>query len=568
VYGKPKYKDSFVSFDYVSPLAKKGGHARLSALGQVGSFNPYSYRLWPTEGLKRTFSTLLSRSEDEVASAYGYLASSIEFSQDNKSFIFYIRPEAVFHDGSPVRPEDVIATFKAVNSPMMPQHSGILSGVAKAEKVKNNGVKFTIDSGNTKEKAFLIGTELFILAQKDIENFPILSKSNHIYLGSGPYKLVPSNSIMHVTYKRVKDWWGKNLPVNKGKYNFNTISYSFFYSRQGSFEALKAVQLDVREETVAEQWKRGYNFPAVTRGDIEKLEFPHSNISGMMGIAFNLRNPLFQDIRVRKAISLMLNFEWMNKNIFNNSYKRLRSYFTGTYFEASSPPSREELELLNNYRKYLPLSLFEKPFNTHHENGSVLNRCHIEEALQLLKKAGWQMREGKLVNKKTGKVFKINILLPTVSYARFMHSFQKNLRRIGIFASLETPDKATYKHRKNLLEFDILAGAFYPVFEIPGSKLDLYWHSKYANKKGTKNLTGTSDFVVDSFLEKIKTAKTEEELIIAMRALDRILLYRYYLIPQWTSTTYRIAKSKFIEKPNKKLYHGFGFDTWWFSRRT
>ena len=564
VYGQPKYKDNFSHFDYVSPLAKKAGDVRLCALGRVGSFNPYSYRLWPAEGLKKTFSTLLARSEDEIASAYGYLASGIEFSKDGKSFTFYIRPSAVFHDGSPVTPEDIIATFKAINHPFMPQHSGILSGIDGVEKVSDYGVKFTVAKGNIREKAFLLGTEMFILSKTDLEKHPLVSSSKHIYLGSGPYKLVPSKSTMRIQYKRIPNWWGEHLPVNKYKYNFNTISYNFFYTQQGSFEALKARQLDVREENVAEQWKRGYDFPAIQRSEIEKLEFPHSSVSGMMGIVFNLQNPFFQDVNVRKAIALMLDFAWMNKNIFSNSYKRLKSFFTGTYFEAKYPPSEEELQNLKAYTNSLPKDLFKKPFSPAVGEGEAALRPKIEKALKLLKLSGWEMRNGQLINKKTGRLFKINILLPTVSYTRFMHGFQKNLQRIGITASLETPDKATYKHRKNTQDFDMLAGAFYPVFEIPGSKLELYWHSKHANKKGTKNLTGVSSPIVDFFLEKIKTAKTEKELVFAMRSLDRILLYNYYLIPQWTSTNYRIAKSKLIEKPNKKLYHGFGFDTWWF----
>ncbi len=548
-------------------MARKGGKVRLSSVGRVESFNPYSYKLWPTEGIFRTFSTLMARAEDEIASAYGYLASGVEFSKDGRSFVFYIRPEAVFHDKSPITPKDVIATFEAVNKPSMPQYSSILQGIIKAEKVGGNGVKFTVEEGNSKEKAFLLGTELFILSKKDLEAFPLESSERHLYLGSGPYKLIPPKSLMHIEYKRVPHWWGENLPVNKGKYNFDIISYDFFYSFQSSFQALKAGEIDVRQEYTAERWKRGYDFPAIQKGDIEKVQFMHSNTSDMLGILFNMRNPLFKDIDVREAISLMLDFEWMNKNIFDNSYERLSSFFTGTDFEANKKPSQEELVLLRPYKEQLPESLFKKPFETYKGNGEGCSRYRIKKASKLLRKAGWYMEKGKLTHKKTGKIFKIDILLPSASYARFINSFAKNLKRIGIEANLEVTDKASYKSRVNVQNFDMLAGVLYPLFEIPGNKLDLYWHSRQANKKGTKNLIGVRDSIVDALLEKIKTANTEKALMHAMRALDRVLIHRRYLIPQWKSTEYKIAKSKFIERPNKKLYHGLGLDTWWSSSK-
>ncbi len=565
IYKAPKYAENFTSFEYASPQALKGGKLRLSALGSANSFNPYSYKLWPTEGLYRTFSTLMARAEDEIASAYGYLASGVEFSKDGRSFIFYIRPEAVFHDGTSIEPEDIIATFNAIKKPSIPQYNSILQGVVKAEKVGKQGVKFIVEKGNIKEKAFLLGTEMFILSRTDLEDFPLEINVKHVYLGSGPYKLVPSSSVTHIDYIRVPNWWGENLPVNKGKYNFDIISYDFFHSMQASFQALKAGLLDVRQEFKPEQWEKGYDFHAVKNGEIYLLNIPHSRTSGMMGILFNMQKPVFKDIHVREALSLMLDFEWINKNIFNNSLVRLQSFHTGTDFEASSSPSKKELELLLPFKNQLPESLFNKPFSSckgiEKKRG---RRAYIKEALNLFNKAGWFMKNGQLVHEKTRKALKISILLPTPLYAQFINGFAKELGKIGIQIELEVMDKATYKERIDLQDFDMLAGSFYPFFEVPGNKLNLYWHSSQANKKGTKNLAGVQDPVVDSLLKKIQTAKTENDLVYAMRALDRVLLYRHYLIPQWRSKEYKIALSKFIKTPDQKLYHGFGLDTWWF----
>lgn len=565
VYRSPKYQENFNNFDYVSLDATKGGKLRLSAFGSADSFNPYSYKLWPVIGLSRTFCTLLSKAEDELASAYGYLAESISFSKDKLSFTFYLRPEAVFHDGSPIRPEDVIATFYAIKALFIPYYSHTIKGIIKAEKVKNNGVKFTVEKGNLKEKAFLLGTEILILSQKDLAKNPLKASVKHIYLGSGPYKLVPSTSVTHIDYVRVLNWWGENLPVNRGKYNFDIISYDFFHSPQTSFEALKAGQLDMRQIFKSEWGKNRYKIPAVKKKSLQILKIPHPRVSGMRGILFNLRNPLFQDIRVRKALALMLDFRWINKNIFNDNFLRLASYHTGSDFQAGNTPSKKEKELLFPFKNRLSESFFKKPCSQYSaKEKSAYRRCRIKKSIALLKEAGWHMKKGKLFHKKLGQNFKINVLLPSPFYKRFMNGFVKNLQKIGIDASLKIVDKSAYIENINSHNFDMLAGAFYPFFEVPGNRISIYWHSSQASKTGTKNLSGVQDPIIDFLLEKIATAEKYEDLTVAMRVLDRFLIYNQYVIPQWYSPYYKTAISKSIGRPNKKLYHGFGLDTWWF----
>lgn len=565
VYKTPKHQKRFENFDYVCLDAKKGGKLRLSAFGKADCFNPYFYKIWPISGLNKTFCTLLSKAEDELASAYGYLAQYITFSKDNLSFTFYLRPSAVFHDGSPITPEDVIATFNAVKKLSTPYYSSILRDIVSAEKVDRNGVKFTISKGNIKEKAFLLGTEIFILSKKDLARNPLKKRMKHIYLGSGPYKLVPSSSVTHVDYVRVPNWWGENIPVNKGKYNFDIISYDFFHSPQSSFQALTAAQLDVRQFFKSEWGKNKHNIPALKKKLIQIVKIPHPRNSGMKGILFNLQNPLFKDLRVRKALALMLDFHWINKNIFNDTFKRLTSYHTGSDFQAPKAASKKEEKLLSPFKGKLPEDFFTHKFwEKNQEEQTLCKRDRIKKSLELLKESGWVMKKGKLFHRYTGQPFKINILLPSPFYARFINGFVKNLKKIGIEASLQIFDKATYVEHLNSQNFDMLAGAFYPFFEVPGNKLSIYWHSSQANKPGSKNLAGVQDPIIDFLLNEISQAKEYSKLVTAMRALDRVLTYKHYLIPQWYSPEYQVAISKSIGYPNKKLYHGFGLDTWWF----
>lgn len=562
VYEPLKYEKDFKHFDYVNTAAIKDGVLNLAELGIVESYNPYSYKMSPTAGLDLVFSTLMTRSQDEPASCYAYTAQSVEFLKDENAVVFTLNPHAQFHDGSPLRADDVKATFQALTQTNMPHYKILLEPIERLEKIGPHKIKLFIKKASIKEMAYIFATQIYILKKEDLQKYPLATSLRVMYTGSGPYKIEKTASGSKIIYNRVRPWWGDKLPSSVGHFNFSKIIYTFYQSDNASFEALKAGLLDVRLEKKAQQWNRGYTFPAVKQKKIRQVEKNRIGNQGVLGLAFNLRDPKFQDVHVREALSLMLNFDWLNRNILHNAYKRCTSLFQNAPFQNDTPLSQEESSLLEALDIDLP-PLFHKPFFKRKSISLTNMRHRFKEALQLMEQGGWVLKNGGLVNKKTGEPFELSILLPYKSFERLVGNFAVNLQKLGIKISIESPDMAVYRTRVDNRDFDILAQYYIPSKDVPTRNLRSLWHSSLATINGTQNVPGVQSSDIDKIIDYIEKANSKEKLYTALSLLSRLVMHNHYIIPQWYINYDRLAVSQKIGFPQQPFYHGIGIDTFW-----
>jgi microcin C transport system substrate-binding protein len=561
LHGSPKYPANFKAFDYVNPSAPKGGDVRLEAMGTFDSLNPFINKGVPAAGISNIYDTLAIKSDDEPFTQYGLLAEKIERDPADKSWIIYqLNPAARFSDGKPVTAADVVFTFNLIRKEGDPQYKSYYADIRSVEALSSQRVKFTFKNSNNPELQLIIG-QLPILPKHYWEKRNFNTTNLEAPIGSGPYVISHINNGRTITYTRNPNYWGANLAVNRGRDNFNSMTYIYYRDMTIALEGFKAGQFDYRVEYKAKTWATDYNFPAVKIGQVQKLIIKNENPAGMQGFAFNLRRPLFQDPRVREALGYAYDFEWANKTMFYNSYLRTDSYFANSELAARGAPSKEELAILEPFRKQLPANVFVAAPVPPKTDGSGNIRDNLLKAQQLLSDAGWVIKNGKLVNK-DNQPFNFEIIIAQPELERVIQPFRQNLARLGIDMRIRVVDVPQYIERERKFDFDMITTRVSQSLS-PGNEQRNFWGSKSADQSGSSNLMGIKSPVIDNLIDQIIAAPSREQLVYRTRALDRVLLAGYYVIPQYYIGSDRVAVWNFFERPAVSPKYSIGLDTWW-----
>jgi microcin C transport system substrate-binding protein len=571
LYGDLKYPPDFKQFDYVNAAAPKTGAARQVAYGTFDNFNAVVAGVKGSlaAGINLIYDTLAVSSLDEVSSEYGLLAEALSYPDDFSSVAYRLRPQAKWHDGTPVTPDDVIFSFESYKK-HSPQAGAYYRHVTKAEQTGDHEVTFTFDGPGNHELPQIIG-ELTILPKHWWEGSDANGKKRDISdttleppLGSGPYRVKDFSAGRNIVYERVKDSWGGTVNVNIGRDNFDELHFEYFRDTTVALEAFKADTVDWRVENLAKNWATAYDFPAVTDKRVLLEEFPIKNFGLMQAFAFNVRRPKFQDPRVRLAFNYAFDFEEMNKEIFFGAYKRIDSYFDGTDLAATGVPTGRELELLETVRAQVPPDLFKKPYTNPVNGNPGAVRNNLREALRLLKEAGYEVKDQQLVNTKTNEPYTVEFLSAGPSFERIFLFYKPSLERLGMTVSVRTVDEAQYENRLRGWDFDIITNSW-PESLSPGNEQRGYWGSQAADQPGADNLIGIKNPAVDAMIDKIVFAKDRADLEAASKALDRILLWNYYVVPQWAYFKVRTARWDRFGHPDPMPKFGMSaFPTlWW-----
>jgi len=561
MHGDIKYGAGTKHFDYVNPNAPKGGALRIAVIGTFDTLNPYIIKGSPAPA--GGVETLMTQSQDEAFTEYGLLAESVETPPDRSWVAFTLRKEARWHDGKPVTVEDVIFSLDILKTKGRPAYRLYYADVVKAEKTGERTVKFSFRGNENRELPLILG-QLPVLPKHYWESRDFDQTTLEPPLGSGPYKVSSVDSGRSLEMQLVDDYWGKDLWLNRGRNNFKTIRYEYFRDDTVALEAFKAGQVDFRRENVARNWATAYDVPAVRNGLIKKDAIPHQLPTGMQAFVLNTRKELFQDRRVRQALVHMFDFEWTNKNLFYGFYKRSSSYFSNSELGSSGLPSKEELAILEKFRGRIPDDVFTREFKLPVTDGSGNNREGIREAIRLLKEAGYEIRDRKMVNVKSGQQLAFEILLDNPTFERIALPFKEWLDKIGIAASVRTVDAAQYRRRMDNFDFDVTVDGF-GQSQSPGNEQRFYWGTEAASSPGSENTIGVKDKAIDELIELVISAPDRQSLVTRTRALDRVLLSHWYVIPNWHLPAAWVAYWDRYSRPTTVAKYGpLATDTWWF----
>lgn len=561
IFGDLKYPANFTHYDYVNPDAPKGGNVKLATTGGFDSFNPFVVKGDAAAGSTLLHCTLLDTAQDEPFSLYGYLAEKVEVAPDHKSVTFTLNKNAKFSDGSPVTVEDVIFSFNTHIKKGIPLFAQYYKDVTKVEKAGPNQVRFLFSTDRNRELPAILGQLIYVLSKDYYTKHNFEAADLTPPVGCGPYKVKNFQAGQTVTYERIPGWWGENLPSQKGQHNFD-ITYIYFRDQSVQFEGFKGGAYDFRLENLAKNWAAGYKIPAVTEGKIVLKEVPNQLPQGITMLAFNTRRPLFKDPKVRQALTEAFDFEWINKNLFFNSYVRAHSYFNNSDMASSGLPQGEELALLEPFKDQLPAELFTKEFKLPVSNGTGQDRRLIEKANKLLEKAGWVIKNGQRINQKTGEPFAFELLLSDPNYERTALALQRNLQSLGVNMTIRTVTPSQYMERVQNYDYDMIAVVI-PETETPGNEQRDFWVSTYADIPGGRNFAGIKNPVVDKLVALLLDSPDRPTLKTRVHALDRVLLWGYYGIPEWYGKTSRFAYWNKFGHPAKAPKDGVGFSTWW-----
>lgn len=567
-YGDPKYGKGFLHFEYVNPLAPKGGRLVIPEYGGFDNFNPYIFKgaasgtvadlIWESLGYSPA---------DDVAVAYPLLAKEFELPED-KSYVGFILDEnATFADGTPVTADDVVFSFKAVTEQGAPIYKVYYGDVERLEKINNRHVRFFFKKDSRNKELPLILAQLKVFPKHDWDGRDFSKPSLRIPLGSGPYAIKSFSAGKNINLQRRKEYWGKNLPVRRGFYNFDEVRIDYYQDTTVTLQALFSGNIDVREEYIAKIWATGYDNALVENKTIVKESFGHNNPAVLQHFAFNLRREKFQDKRVRRAIDLAFNFDWANEKLFYNQYKRLNSYFSNTQMAAEGLPKGREKEILEEYRAQLDDCVFTTPFQLPDNSHPRKVRDNLKLAVALLKEAGYGFIDGKMTNLSNGETLKFEVLGNSANgsaFTRVMLPFIANLRKIGIDASFRSLEVNVFKNRMDNFDYD-MAIMSYRMSQMPGNELKEMFGSRAADTKGSFNIIGIKNPVVDAIIDNIVSAQDKNEYIAQIKALDRVLLNENYLIFQWYSGFNRVGYRNKFGIPRSMSNTGYQPFTWWLS---
>jgi len=561
MHGAPKYGPNFKHFDYINPHAPKGGSVRLSAIGTFDTFNPYTIKGVPAAGIGGyVYESLMAGSQDEAFTEYGKLAESVEMPKDRSWVAFTLRKEAHWHDGKPVTVEDVIFSLNALKTKGQPFYRFYYRGVAKAEKAGERRVKFTFAKGENRELPLIIG-QLPILPKHIWAGRDFSKTTLEPPIGSGPYKVKSFDAGRSITLERVKNYWGANLPVEIGQHNFDQIRFDYYRDSTVALEAFKSGEYDFREESSSKIWATGYESPGLKDGLYKKQNIRHQNPTGMQGFVFNTRKDFFKNPVLRKALAYAFDFEWTNKNLFYGQYARTKSFFSNSELASRGLPSAEELKILTPFKDKIPPEVFTQSYEPPSTDGTGRIRKNLRQAKKLLQQAGWTIKNKILVDKNS-KPLKFEILLISPAFERIVLPFTRNLKRLGIIASVRTVETAQYRKRLDNYDFDMIVSTFGQSLS-PGNEQMSFWGSAAAKRIGGRNWIGIKDPVVDKLIDLLIAAPDRQALIMHSRALDRVLLWNHYIIPQWHIQSFRVAYWDKFGLPAQSPKYGLGFDTWW-----
>ncbi len=561
MHGEPKYKKDFKHFDYVNPAAPKGGEIRNGAIGGFDTFNGFIIKGRAAAGLSQIYDTLMMSSADEPFTQYGLLAENVETPADRSWVEFTLRPNARWHDGKPVTVDDVIFTFNLLREKGAPTFRFYYQNVDKVTKTGERKVKFSFKPGENRELPLILG-QFAIIPKHYWETREFDKTTLEPPLGSGGYKIDSFDPGRTISYRRVPDYWGKDLPVNVGRDNYDVLRYDYFRDQTIWLEAFKAAAYDIRIENSAQRWATAYDIPAARAGVLRKEPMPHARTQGMQGFAYNLRRPLFQDRRVREALGYAFDFEWTNKTLAYDQYTRARSYFNNSELEAKGLPTSDELKLLEPLRGQIADEVFTKEFNPPKTDGTGNIRDNLRKAAELLKQAGWSVKAGKLVNDKTGEPFSFEILLSDPTYERITLPFVKNLERLGIEARVRSVDTAQYQRRTDDYDFDMTIDSW-GQSESPGNEQRDMWGADAADHKGSRNSTGIKSKALDALVEAVIAAPDRKSLVTRVNALDRVLQWSFLTIPQFYIAVDRLAYWDKFGRPAVTPKQGVQIDAWW-----
>jgi microcin C transport system substrate-binding protein len=570
LFGDIKYPADFKRFDYVNPDAPKGGVARMISIGTFDNFNiavaGVKGSIAPAANL--IYETLMARSQDEVATEYGLLAEAASHPDDFAWVIYRLRKEARWHDGKPVSPEDVIFSIEVLKK-YSPMYASYYRHVVKTEKIGERDVKFTFESPGNRELPHIVG-ELEVLPKHYWEGTDSEGRKRDISattleppLGSGPYRIKEFVAGRSVALERVRDYWGANLPVRIGENNFDEMRFEFFRDNQVALEAFKADQADWISENSAKQWATAYEFPAVAEKRVVKEEFPINDLGRMQAFVLNLRREQFRDARLRRAFNCAFDFEEMNKQLFFGQYKRIDSYFYGTELASSGLPEGEELKILETVRDKVPAEVFTTPYVNPVGGNPEAVRANLRESARLLKEAGFEVRDRKLVDA-AGKPVTVEILVQDPSAERIALFYKPSLERIGVTASIRIVDDAQYENRLRSFDYDMIIDQWGQSLS-PGNEQREYWGSQAADQPGSRNAIGIKNPAVDTLIDKVIFAKDRSELVAATRALDRVLLWNFYVVPQFSYPFSRYARWDRFSHAELPKYARSGLPSlWWY----
>jgi len=568
MHGDLKYKKNFKSFEYSNPDAPKKGKIKLSAIGTFDNLNPYILKGVAAYQTSYLFETLMKSSFDEPFSQYGLLAEKVMLPDHRKWVRFKLRNFAKFSDGTKVTSDDVIFSFKILMSKGHPAWKNYYSQVEEVLKINELEVQFNFSGETNRELPLIIGYQLPIFSKKYWSNKQFDKTTLDPPVGSGPYLISDLQPGRNITLKRDPNYWGKNLNVNKGRYNFDEIHTDYYRDVTVALEAFKSGAYDFRLENSSKNWATAYNFNATKNGQVIVEEIPYARPSGMQGFAFNTRKPIFKNRNVRKALTYAFDFEWSNKNLFYNAYTRTKSFFDNSELSSQSYPSKKELKILLKFKDKIPPEIFNEiyqpPRTDDKENGL---RKNLRTARRILKDEGWIIQNDILTNKITGEVFKFEILLRSPLFERIVLPLKRNFKKLGIEVSIRTvQDDSQYQKRLEEFDFDMVVTNFGSVIS-PGNEQKNWWSSEAADQPGTQNIIGVKNPVIDEIIDKLISARDREELVLYTKVLDRILLFNYYLIPQFHIGHYRVAYWNKISRPEITSKYDLGFDFWWFDEK-
>ena len=565
IFGDLKYPADFTHFDYVNPDAPKGGRMALigtAAIDTFDSFNGFILKGDAAQGLELTFDTLMARANDEPDAMYGLVARTADIAPDGKSITFALREEAKFSDGTALTAEDVCDSFRLLSTQGHERIRITIRDVEACEVLGPHEVRYRFKGERTRDLPTTVAA-LPILSKAYYAKVDFSKTTLEPPLGSGPYMIKSFKPGEYVTYGRRDDYWAKDLPVNKGRFNFDEVRFDYFRDRIPAFEALKAGTIDLREEFTSREWATGYDFPALKDGRVVKTELPDNTPSGAQGFFMNLRRDKFKDARVREAMNLAFDFEWTNKNLFFGLYTRTGSFFERSPLKADGAPPPDELALLEPYRESLSPAVFGEVVAPPVSDGSGQDRKLLRQAAKLLDEAGWK-QDGGLLRNARAETLDVEFLIESPVFERVLGPYVKNLRLLGINASIRTVDDAQYQDRLENYEFDVISSRFMAGLT-PGDGLRVFFGSESATKPGTFNLSGIASPAIDGLIDKVVEAKSREELNVAGRALDRVLRAEQFWVPNWYKRSHWLAYWDKFGRPETKPKYDRGItDTWWY----
>ena len=569
--GEPRFGPDFKSFDWVNPAAPKGGSVRVSSTGTFDNLNAATIQGVPAPGLSLIDATLFAPSLDEPATAYAFLAEWIAVADDYGSATFAIRREARFGDGSPVTPEDVVFSFEeqVKASPSVAIYYRDVAGVAKSGERE---VTFRFARAGNRDLPYIVSL-MSVLPRhywtgRDKAGQPrsLAASTLEPPLGAGPYRIVDVDTGRAIVYRRVADWWAKDLPVNVGQYNFDEIRYTMYRDDVPEFEAVKSGEIELTEEMSSKRWATAYDVPAVRDGRLKKVALPRQTVANLQFFAMNLRRPQFQDARVRRAFILAYDFESANKSLFYGLYRRINSIFDNSELAHRGAPEGREREILEKVRDKVPAGVFAGPWRAPVNATPDDLRNNLREAARLLDEAGWKLSGGVRRHERTGAILAVEFLNYDTSFDRIVLPYKQALERLGVRFSLRIVDPAQYENRVKVYDFDMITDAL-PMSHAPGNEQRELWGSEAAGKEASRNRTGIRDPAIDLILEDLVYARTRPDLIAAARALDRVVLWNHYLVPQWFNPDAWVAYWDKFGRPARHPSQDPGIlTTWWIDR--